>query len=390
MKNLEKNELLENKSLLNEEWELIDIPFIRRNYKFESFQDAMKFVNLVAEISEELNHHPEIFISNNILNLNIYTHDTNTLTDLDFKLAQKIDEIGLTTLESPEINHELVENINILKNGSDFEKRKAAVKLGKIRDSKAVPILIKSLNDKDGFVRRAAARSLGKIKDERAIKPLIRILGFVDGEFRYAAKDSLVEIGESSETELVSALGSKNYHQREMAVEALSELGSKNSLQYLKQGLLDEESKVRWRAARAINQWYDDDIIILLKNISKKDPDRKVRDEAIKSLGTITDQIQKIYETFLKSMKFLGEDIEIRSIKSGESFAFNNKIFCSSFPHNATKIHIRVYKGNVLIKGVKNMKDPKWGIIYLQREEELSPTLEIVKESYLIAKRDYK
>ena len=56
------------------------------------------------------------------------------------------------------------------------------------------------------------------------------MLGFVDAEFRYAAKDSLVEIGEYSEHDLISALESNNYHQREMAVEALGELGSENSI----------------------------------------------------------------------------------------------------------------------------------------------------------------
>ena len=38
---------------------------------------------------------------------------------------------------------------------------------------------------------------------------------------------------------------------------------------------------------------------------------------------------------------------------------------------------------------MKNKKDPKWGIIYLQRTEELGDVLEIIKESYMIAKIDY-
>ena len=66
-----------------------------------------------------------------------------------------------------------------------------------------------------------------------------------------------------SENDLISALESNNYHQREMAVEALGELGSENSNEFLKKALLDKESHVRWRAARAINQWYDDEIIVI-------------------------------------------------------------------------------------------------------------------------------
>ena len=270
VKNLEKSEIKTKTSLLDEKWELINIPFLKRTFEFDNFKDALEFVKIVADTSEKLNHHPDIFISYNKVNLNIYTHDTDSLTALDFELAQKIDELSSVKDISLNNDQELLENIEVLKNGSDFEKRKAAAKLGKIGDSKAVPLLIKSLDDKDRFVRKAAARSLGKIKDKRAIKPLIRVLGFIDAEFRYTAKDSLIEIGESTEKDLISALESNNYHQREMAVEALGELGSETSGEFLKKGLLDKESQVRWRAARAINQWYDDEIIGILKNLCKK------------------------------------------------------------------------------------------------------------------------
>ena len=90
-------------------------------------------------------------------------------------------------------------------------------------------------------------------------------------------------------------------------------------------------------------------------------------------------------------MKFISEDIEIRNIKYGESyFQLIEKIFAgASFPYNPTKILCHFYKGNTPIKGVKNLKDPNWGIIYLQRKEELGDILEVIKESYIIAKNDY-
>ena len=240
-------------------------------------------------------------------------------------------------------------------------KKKVTSRLGKIGDTKAVLILIKALDDSDRFARKSAARSLGKIKDGRAIKPLIRVLGFVDPEFRYAAKDSLVEIGKQSENDLINALESKNYHQREMAVEALGELGSEDSIEFLKKGLSDNESQVRWRAARAVNHQYNDDIIVILKKMLKNDPDIKVRDESAKSLKTIENQVKKLYETFLKSIRFIGEDILIQSKKNGKSFLVNGKIFCSSYSNNPLKIHIHLYKGNISMKEVKNMKDSEMG-----------------------------
>ena len=389
MDNMEMSEIIKNKSLLNEKWELIDIPFLRRTYDFQNFNEAFKFVNLVAEISEKLKHHPDIFISFNKVNLNIYTHDTDSLTNLDFQLALAIDEIYSEDELAVDDDLELLDTISILKKGSDFERRRAATKLGRIGNPKAIKVLIKALKDHDRSVRRAAARSLGKLKDKHAISALIKVLGNADGDFRYAAKESLVEIGEASENDLILALDSKNNYQREMAVEALGELGSENSSIYLKKCLLDEDSKVRWRAARAVNQWYDDELIGLLKNISQKDHDVKVRDESVKSLITIKNRLQEIYNTFIKSIKFINEDIEIRKTKTGNSFLINGKVFCSSHPYNSTKIHIWIYKGKLQLKDVKNMKDPRWGIIYLQKKEELGNVLETIKESYMISKEDF-
>ena len=52
------------------------------------------FVNLVAEISEEQEHHPDIDIRYNKVKLSIYTHNKNGLTELDFQLAERIDTLS--------------------------------------------------------------------------------------------------------------------------------------------------------------------------------------------------------------------------------------------------------------------------------------------------------
>jgi len=36
--------------------------FLEKNFKFNTFSEALNFVNMVAEIAEKLNHHPEIFL----------------------------------------------------------------------------------------------------------------------------------------------------------------------------------------------------------------------------------------------------------------------------------------------------------------------------------------
>ncbi len=73
------------------EWGLHEGKTIRREYQFADFAEAMKFVNRVAEIAEDMNHHPDIDIRWNKVTLSISTHSIGGLTENDFELAQKTD-----------------------------------------------------------------------------------------------------------------------------------------------------------------------------------------------------------------------------------------------------------------------------------------------------------
>jgi 4a-hydroxytetrahydrobiopterin dehydratase len=66
---------------------------IERLLTFENFVDAMIFVNRVAEIAEELGHHPDIRIVYNRVTLALSTHDAGGLTQMDFQMAQRIDSL---------------------------------------------------------------------------------------------------------------------------------------------------------------------------------------------------------------------------------------------------------------------------------------------------------
>ena len=74
------------------EWEN-DKKKIERTFEFDDFTEAMDFVNNVAEIAEEEEHHPDIDIRYNKVKLSVYTHNKNGLTDLDFQLAERIDTL---------------------------------------------------------------------------------------------------------------------------------------------------------------------------------------------------------------------------------------------------------------------------------------------------------
>ena len=85
-------------SLLKTEWELIDEEEkkIRKKYKFDTFRQAMNFINKVADLAEQENHHPNIFNSYNRVTITLWTHAIGGLAVNDFILASKIELIGVS------------------------------------------------------------------------------------------------------------------------------------------------------------------------------------------------------------------------------------------------------------------------------------------------------
>lgn len=66
---------------------------IVRDYQMENFQQALAFVNRVAEIAEALDHHPDILLYGwNKVRLSVSTHSAGRLTARDFKLAEQINQ----------------------------------------------------------------------------------------------------------------------------------------------------------------------------------------------------------------------------------------------------------------------------------------------------------
>jgi len=64
-----------------------------KQFKFKDFKEAMAFVNKVAGIAEQENHHPDITISYSQVSIGLWTHAINGLSENDFILPAKIDQI---------------------------------------------------------------------------------------------------------------------------------------------------------------------------------------------------------------------------------------------------------------------------------------------------------
>ena len=66
---------------------------IRREFQFEDFNEAMRFVNHVADLAEGAVHHPDITVNYNKVKLSLTTHDAGGLTERDFSLAKQVDHL---------------------------------------------------------------------------------------------------------------------------------------------------------------------------------------------------------------------------------------------------------------------------------------------------------
>ena len=79
-------------SVNTESWKEIDNS-LQKTYQFSDFKEALNFINKVGDISESMNHHPEITNIYNKVTLKLKTHDKNQITDLDYQMAKKVDDL---------------------------------------------------------------------------------------------------------------------------------------------------------------------------------------------------------------------------------------------------------------------------------------------------------
>ena len=73
-------------------WKL-DGKFIVKKYRFREFLKGVAFVNEIAELSEEKNHHPFMAIDYKMVTLRLTSWNAGGLTDLDISLAKNYDQI---------------------------------------------------------------------------------------------------------------------------------------------------------------------------------------------------------------------------------------------------------------------------------------------------------
>lgn len=74
-------------------WDVVDEHHLEKHFDFPDFVSALAFVDRVGELAEEQGHHPDIYLTWGEVRVQIWTHKIDGLTESDFVLAAKIEEL---------------------------------------------------------------------------------------------------------------------------------------------------------------------------------------------------------------------------------------------------------------------------------------------------------
>ena len=71
----------------------VDGESLLKRFEFANFAESLAFVNRVGDIAEAADHHPDITFGWGYAELRTMTHDRGGITDVDFALIEKIDQL---------------------------------------------------------------------------------------------------------------------------------------------------------------------------------------------------------------------------------------------------------------------------------------------------------
>jgi 4a-hydroxytetrahydrobiopterin dehydratase len=71
-------------------WKVVNEHHLARTFTFADFKQALAFVNRIGAVAEEQGHHPDISLAWGKVELTLWTHKIDGLTESDFIMAAKI------------------------------------------------------------------------------------------------------------------------------------------------------------------------------------------------------------------------------------------------------------------------------------------------------------
>ena len=76
------------------DWEVVRDHHLLRRFMTRDFASALDLVNRIGALAEEQDHHPDIHLAWGAVGVEIRTHKVDGLTESDFILAAKIDQLA--------------------------------------------------------------------------------------------------------------------------------------------------------------------------------------------------------------------------------------------------------------------------------------------------------
>ena len=70
-----------------------DVDGLRRTVELPGFRDAVAAIVAIADVAEELDHHPDIDLRYRTLHLTLVSHSAGGVSELDLELARRIDAL---------------------------------------------------------------------------------------------------------------------------------------------------------------------------------------------------------------------------------------------------------------------------------------------------------
>jgi HEAT repeat protein len=175
----------------------------------------------------------------------------------------------------------------------DWEKQPADLRvvcvdiLGRIKDKRAVSVIIDVLNEKKMTMRYNAARALGSIGVREAAPPLIKLLGDNEWQVRFYAVEALGKIGDKSAAKPLAnlLLTDSSEKVRFAAIEALDKIDGRTEYRAVLEAFSDKDPKIRSYAVELSSSWMLMEAVPAISSMLKSDRSNKVRASSAYALG---------------------------------------------------------------------------------------------------------
>ena len=70
---------------------------LTKTFAFDRFADGIRFIDRLARVADDMNHHPDIDVRYTKVTIMLSTHDAGGITQADLRLAEKIEMVNGTT-----------------------------------------------------------------------------------------------------------------------------------------------------------------------------------------------------------------------------------------------------------------------------------------------------